>query len=157
MDNYSPLGDLDGAIGQVLGSAGYNPKPYNPYKAAAEGAAIGVGSAIVWHQMKKRKAAKGEYTHPYFRFFLYFWAPVVLGFISLMGCLSVPPPAFGNGNQAVTQGWVDLGVTLFFISVLVGLVWSWGYLIYRATGHGRYNSRRTGSPWRGGISRGTVA
>jgi hypothetical protein len=94
----------------------------------AIGALAGFGSALVWRSMEARKLAKGEYTHPFFRFLAIWWTSMLAGF-------------------ALAMIWPIETVPLLCIAYAIGTVGSLAYLAYRVTGHGRYNSRRGDRPF----------
>ena len=73
---------------------------------------------------------KGEYSSPGF------------------GCLAllVSPLLAGLGLSMI---WVPETGKLLGIGARAGVVVAVVYTVYRVNGHGRYNSRRAGSPWRG--------
>jgi hypothetical protein len=95
----------------------------------AVGAAVGFGSWLIWRRMQRRKAAKGEYTSPGFRCLGLLVLPPVIGF------------ALALAWPLETDKFLGLGV-------VAGAVLAAIYAVYRITGHGAYNSRRAGSPWR---------
>jgi hypothetical protein len=95
----------------------------------AYGAAAGFGAWLVWRQMKRRKAIKNEYTTPTARFFLIWWAFMVAGF-------------------ALSMMWPMEADWFLGIAFVSGTVLSLAYLAYRIAGGGRYNTNRSGSPWR---------
>jgi hypothetical protein len=125
----APLADLPGQVGSVLSGAGYRPRGYHLAEDMAKGAAIGFGAWLVWRRMQRRRQLKGEFTSPGFRALGLLLGFPVLGFILSMVWLPETGWLFGSGTV--------LGVVGFIV-----------YATYRATGHGRYNSRRQGSPWR---------
>lgn len=127
----SPIAGFEESYAQVMqGAAPQGLRHESQAEAWAKGAAIGLASALVWHQMKKRKAAKGEWTTPFARFVMIWWGFMLAG----LG-LSMAWPTW--------TGWC-MG-----IAFVLGTVLSLAYFIYRVTGHGRWNSRRPGDPRRG--------
>jgi hypothetical protein len=121
-----PLAGLDSQLNSVLVSSGYyGRRQESMAEAAAKGAAIGFASAVVWHQMKKRKAAKNEYTSPFFRFLAIWWICMLAGF-------------------GLSMVWPIESMKFLTIAFVLGTLLSLVYLIYRVTGHGRYNTRRRG-------------
>ena len=126
-----PLGGLQGQVGSVLSSAGYRPpRPGQTAEAMAKGAAIGFGGWLLWRGMKARKQRVGEFTHPFFRFVAIWWAFMIVGF-------------------ALSLGWVAETGYFLGTAFVLGTLLSFAYAVYRFTGHGRYNTRRTVNPWRG--------
>src|SRR5690242_2337016 len=98
-------------------------------EAWAKGAVIGFGAWYLARRMRARRLAKGEWTHPLFRFLMLWWVPMLAGF-------------------GLSMIWVAESGYFMTIAFAVGTPLALAYLIYRASGHGRYNSRRQGSPWR---------
>lgn len=125
-----PLGDFQQSYAQVMVGAAPRGLRREPIAESwLKGAAIGFGSALVWRQMKRRRAAKGEYTSPGVRALA-----LLLGFPAVglvLSMLWVPESRY-------LVGW---GCVLGAVSLIV-------YTIFRACGGGNYNSRRQGSPWR---------
>jgi hypothetical protein len=95
----------------------------------ALGAAAGFGAWLIWRQMKRRKAAKGEYTSPGWRFVGIWWIFMLAGF-------------------GLSMAWPLESVWFLGVAYAVGTVASFAYAIYRFCGGGRYNTRRAGSPFR---------
>jgi hypothetical protein len=93
------------------------------------GAAVGFGSWLIWRRMARRHQAKGEYTSPGYRALFFLIAPVLVGF-------------------ALSMIWPLSSVAFLGIGALTGAVLAAIYSAYRVTGHGRYNTRRAGSPFR---------
>lgn len=130
-----PMAGFEQAYQQtMMGAAPQGIRVESQAEAWAKGAAFGFGAALAWRAMKRRRQAKGEYTHPFFRFLAIWWTFMLAGFGL---CLARP----------METGWF-LG-----IAFVLGTTLSLAYLVYRATGHGNYNSRRSGSPWRSGANR----
>jgi hypothetical protein len=125
-----PLANMPTQVNQVLTGAGYGQRRHmNPVEAAAVGAAAGFAGYLVWQNMKKRRALKGEYTSPGVRWFLFFLVP------------------FTIGSMLALSHNAEIGIFLGGGFVL-GVVLSVYYAIYRIAGGGRYNTRRQGSPFR---------
>ncbi len=141
-----PLGGLQNSVANILNAADSHhlylptgpggpvlqvPRGRRPsvLRDMAYGGAAGFVGALVWRAMKRRKARKGEYTHPVFRFLAIWWLFMLTGFGL---CLWRP----------LETGWF-LGTTF-----MLGTVASFAYMAYRAAGGGRYNTRRRGSPFR---------
>jgi hypothetical protein len=122
-----PLAGLHSQVNSVLASSGYyGRRQESMAEAAAKGAAIGFASALVWQQMKKRKAANGEYTTPFFRFLAIWWGCMLAGF-------------------GLSMVWPIESMKFLGTSFVLGTIASVVYLVYRVTGHGRYNTRRRGA------------
>jgi hypothetical protein len=122
-----PLAGFEESYRQVmLGAKPQCPRPYSVAADMAEGAAAGFAAWLVWRAMKRRKKGVGEYTTPFFRFLAIWWAFMLAG----SGLSMVWP----------IESMKFLG-TAFVLGTLLSLV----YLIYRVTGHGRYNTRRRGA------------
>jgi hypothetical protein len=125
-----PLAGFEQSYTQVmLGAQPHGPRRESVVGAMAKGAVYGFMSWLVWQGMKRRKATKGEYTTPTFRFFGIWWAFMIAGF-----GLSMEWP--------LESGWFP------GVAFVIGTALSVAYLVYRARGHGRYNTNRQGSPWR---------
>ena len=89
----------------------------------AKGALLGFGAWALWRGMQRRKARVGEFTTPFARFLMIWW-----GFMAI---------AFG-----LSMMW-PLGAMKFMaVAFVLGTASAMAYLIYRATGHGKYNTRR---------------
>lgn len=132
-----PLGQLPEQVNSALQGAGYYDRRHmSTAEAMVAGAVAGYAAQQTWKGMKRRKAAKGEYTNPTARAMLLLVMPFVVAFAIAMAA----PIAYADvllGTGAV------LGPVLFV-----------SYLIYRICGGGRFNTNRKGSPWRSDHQRG---
>jgi hypothetical protein len=143
-----PLGDLQNGVANVLNGADRHhiylptgpggpvlqvPRGRQPSMAGywVKGAHAGFGAWLVWQQMKRRRATKGEYTSPGFR---------ALGLMLLFPAVGLALSMLWVPESGYFLGW---GCALGAVSFIT-------YATYRATGHGRFNTRRPGSAWRGG-------
>ena len=100
----------------------------------AVGAAAGFAGWIIWRRMQQRRAQKGEWTSPGFRALALLVGFPIAGFL-------------------LSMIWLPETGRLLGVGVVLGVVSFIAYASYRATGGGRYNTRRKGSPWRGGAYR----
>jgi hypothetical protein len=127
----SPMAGFEQSYAQVMqGAAPQGIRVESQTDAWAKGAVIGFGAWYLARRMRARRQLKGEWTTPFARFLMIWWGFMLAGFGLSM--------AWPTGT-----GWF-LGVA-FALGTVLSLV----YFIYRVTGHGRWNSRRQGSPWRG--------
>lgn len=125
-----PLGGLQDQTGQVFQGAAPGGLRHKPQvESWAEGAAVGLTAWLIWRQMKRRKAAKGTYFSPGWWCLLLFMFPLAV--------------AFGLSLYAPLQFW-----WFQLAGLIVGTILATVYAAYRITGHGRYNTRRRGSPRR---------
>lgn len=145
-----PLGGIQDQVAGVLNSADshhiYLPGPGGALlqyprgrqpsiaRDMAYGAVAGFGAWVVWRRMQRRRQAKGEFTSPGFRGLALLLGFPVIGFALSMEWIMETGWLFGGGCV--------LGVVFFIV-----------YAVYRASGHGKYNSKRQGSPWRDGHHR----
>jgi hypothetical protein len=131
-----PLADLPNQVASVFqGAAPQGVRREPMAESWLKGAALGLGSALAWRAMKRRKAIKGEWMSPGFRALA-----LLLGF-----------PAVG---LALSMLWIPESGYLVSWGCVLGAVSFIAYTAYRACGGGRYNSRRCGSPWRDDHRRG---
>jgi hypothetical protein len=140
-----PLADLQNQVAGVLNGADSHhvylpgpdgsmltyPRGRQPSVAGAmlKGALLGVGSVVVWRGMKRRRVQKGEFTSPGFR---------ALGLLLVFPAIGFALSMLWVAESGYFLGWgCALGIASFTV-----------YAVYRATGHGNFNTRRRGSPWR---------
>jgi hypothetical protein len=140
-----PLANLPDQMAVVLNSADshhvYLPGPggsmlqyprgrqHSTAEAMAAGAAAGFTASLVWRGMRRRKAVKNEYTTPTARLMALLVMPFVVG-------------------MGLSMVWIAETGIFVGTGAVLGPVLFTAYLVYRVTGHGRYNTNRKGSPWR---------